>query len=72
MRKFLSMLVIAAMSALPLTAIGGECSGFTCQNGCPLAKTANERRATGSESVRASTVVREEVSATVARNLEKI
>ncbi len=71
MRKFLSFLAIAALSALPATALAGE-SCYRCTNQCPLAKQANERRSQGTEAARTAPSMREITVRMVAENLEKI
>jgi hypothetical protein len=72
MRKFFSLLVIAAAVALPVVVSAGESGCYRCTNQCPLAKQANEHRSMGEEAVRASETVRGDVAKTVSRNLEKI
>jgi hypothetical protein len=77
MRLLLSLAVVAAF-ALPATAgekptVSATClAGFDCQNHCPLAKQANQRRALGAEALTASKVMRAERAKTVAAQLAKI
>ena len=66
------LFALAVLAALAFPAVAGDDGGFTCTNACPLAQQANVRRATGSEAVAASAVVRADVAAAVARNLERI
>lgn len=72
MRKLLLTLAMASVAAWPLAAIAGEGDGFRCTNQCPLAKAANLRRATGTESARIAETVRHDVAKTVADNLDRI
>jgi len=71
MRKFLSFLAIAALTALPAAALAGD-SCYRCTNRCPLAKQANERRSQGTEAARTAPSMREIAARTVAENLRKI
>jgi hypothetical protein len=68
-RLFLTLALVAA-AAWPLSALAGE--GYRCTNACPLAKRANQLRATGAESARVAETVRHEVAKTVADNLRRI
>lgn len=72
MRTMLTTLVLSLAFLFPVSAIAGDCSGFGCENACPLAKSANQRRATGTESVKHSAALQEEVATTVLANLKKI
>jgi hypothetical protein len=72
MRTLLTTLALALAMLIPASAIAGGCSGFSCENACPLAKSANQRRATGTESVTVSVDLRQEVATTVLANLKKI
>ena len=72
MRRFLTFLTLAAVAAMPLGALAGESSGYTCTNQCPLAKQANGLRSDGTEADRESALVRAEVAKHVLANLERI
>jgi len=72
MRTILTTMILSLTCLFPLSAIAGGCGGFGCENACPLAKSANQRRATGQESVKVSVELRREVAATVLTNLKKI
>lgn len=69
--KNLFALPALALLALPALATAGF-TGFTCENECPLAKTANLRRSFGTEAVVASAMVRSDVAANVEKNLARI
>lgn len=71
MRKFLSLVAIAALCALPAAALAGD-SCYRCTNQCPLAKQANEHRSQGTEAARTAPSMREITVRTVTENLEKI
>ena len=47
MRKALALLTVVSVLAAGGAALAGD--GFGCQNMCPLAKQANERRSYGAE-----------------------
>jgi hypothetical protein len=68
----LRSLVLGAALALfvPAAFAGEACED--CQNCCPLAKQANQRRSTGGEAVLASKVVQKEEIARVVRNLARV
>ncbi len=68
-----SALAFAAVLALALPALAGEClEGFSCENICPLAKQANTHRASGREGIAVAPSLRAALSAEVARNLSRI
>jgi hypothetical protein len=77
MKKMLSLFAAAAVVAAGAAAFaGGDCgsgaegsSGFSCQNMCPLAKQANERRAYGTEG---STVRLQALAAQVQKSLARV
>ena len=50
----------------------GALDGYVCENMCPLAKQANQCRSCGEEAAVVSVRMREDVTATVERNLAKI
>ena len=59
LKKLFLTVAIAALSAGPASA--GDCfEGSNCANCCPLAKAANERMATGHESLVASQKIRKD------------
>ena len=73
MKKLFAAIALTGAVALALPAFAGETDcGFTCDNACPLAQQANTRRAAGTEAIAASTVMRADVVAQVARNLDRI
>ena len=79
MKTFLSLVATAAVMAAGAAAFaGGDCCGkgsgsgdcgYTCQNMCPLAKSANEHRSYGKEG---SSVHTKALAAQVQKNLSKI
>lgn len=69
MRNLFIALVAAAAAALPVAAVAGD---YPCTNQCPLAEQANTHRSSGEESLRESGVVRHDVAAEVAKNLDRI
>lgn len=69
MKKLVLALGLLALGA---PALAGGLAGYTCDNACPLAKQANDLRATGCEAAPVSTVVRNDVATTVADNLDRI
>ena len=69
MRTLLALLAAAALTG---AAVGDELGGFRCENQCPLAQAANQRRALGDEALATSTVVRTELAARVAADLARI
>jgi len=71
LNKIFLSVAIAALCAGP--AIAGDClEGSNCANCCPLAKAANERMATGHESLRSSEKVRKDFVDAVLANLAAI
>lgn len=69
MRKLIIALAATAVAALPVAALAGD---YPCTNQCPLAQQANTHRSSGEESLRESGVVRHDVAAEVAKNLDRI
>lgn len=67
-------LSVAGLLVLAATAVAGDAclAGSDCANACPLAKTANERLATGHEAMTVSKEVREEFVRTILANMEAI
>lgn len=55
------------LASLGVVAIAGE--GFDCRNGCPLAKSANERRAYGREG---GAAVQKALTSLVQKNLARV
>jgi hypothetical protein len=73
MRKFLVVTFAAALAALTLPALAGEClDGFSCDHVCPLAREANNHRSAGAESVTKAPSLRAALAASVERNLRRI
>jgi len=71
LKKMFFTLAITALSIGPATA--GDCiEGSNCANCCPLAKAANERMATGHESVAVSPKIRKDFVDAVLANLAAI
>ena len=70
MKRLFALAVVGAL-ALPAAA-GDGVDGYSCSNGCPLAKEANTHRTTGTEALTVSPVLRRDVAAVVVRNLERI
>jgi len=71
LKKLVLAIAITALSTGPATA--GDCvEGSNCANCCPLAKAANERMATGHESLLVSKKMRTEFIRTVLANLNAI
>ena len=76
--RILFGLAIAALVAGP--AFAGEdapgstegLTGFDCENMCPLAHQANERRALGTETLAVGSKIQADACAIVVRNLAKI
>jgi len=69
MRKIARLGALAAVLALASAAVAGDCGGFDCQNMCPLAKQAGERRAFGAEGGAAA---RTALASQVQKNLAKV
>ena len=64
---------LLAVGTLTLTALAADAfKGYRCENECPLAKSANEHRAYGTEAIRVSSALHADLSASVERNLAKI
>jgi hypothetical protein len=75
MRTAFAAALFLALPALAPAALAGDtgaCSFGDCRNECPLAKQANERRSTGTESVLASKAVQQGEIARVLGNLARI
>jgi hypothetical protein len=77
MRILLSLLLVAIAIAPSALAGEGSCSscplsGYECENECPLAHAANRHRATGTEALAVSEVLRADEIARVVRNLRRI
>ena len=71
LKKMMFALAITALSTGPATA--GDCvEGSNCANCCPLAKAANERMATGHESLAVSKTIRKDFVKAVLANLAAI
>ena len=73
MRKTLAAALVlvatAALGSFPSAGRADEVSGCGCSNMCPLAQEANKHRATGSEAVLASKIVRDDYVRVVLKNL---
>ena len=73
MRKiFATALVLfstLALASFPSAGRADDVSGCGCSNMCPLAQEANKHRATGSEAVLASKIVRDDTVRIVMKNL---
>jgi hypothetical protein len=69
--RFRPSLAAAFLAVLSPLALAGE-SCRECQNACPLARDANERRSGGDEAVLASKIVQRHEIARVVRNLARI
>ena len=67
MRKTLALGVAFLLAGAAGAAFAGD-SGFSCANGCPLAKQANERRSYGNETASSKATP----AAQVQKNLSKI
>ena len=67
MKKALGLLAAAAVLSVAGVALAGD--GFSCQNMCPLAKKANERRSFGAEGSAARQAA---LGAQVAKALAKV
>jgi hypothetical protein len=73
-----TLLALAFLAGLALPALAGDepagrcLDGFDCDNACPLAHQANERRATGTEALALSPALRSDLAAQLRRNLGKI
>lgn len=81
MRKIATSLAVSAAIAAVIglfafsaaAARAGDCSsGFRCDNVCPLAQKANERRATGNEAMASASTVRAARVAEVLRMLKRV
>ena len=71
LKKLALTVAIAALCVSPVSA--GDClEGNNCANCCPLAKAANERMATGHESLVVSKKVRKDFVDAVLANLAAI
>ena len=66
-----SLVLGTALALFAPAAFAGEACE-DCQNCCPLAKQANQRRSTGGEAVLASKVVQKDEIARVVRNLARV
>jgi hypothetical protein len=62
----------ALLSAPALAGEGCGLTGFGCDNMCPLAHQANERRALGAESLAVASKVQADLAARVTANLRRI
>ena len=70
-KRLLPLLATLVLLAGP--GLAGDClSGGDCANGCPLAKSANTRLATGTEAVTVSKTLHKEFVRTVLANLDAI
>ena len=71
LKRLLPILAVLALLATP--GVAGDClSGSDCANMCPLAKSANQRLATGDEAATVSETLRKEFVRTVLANLDAI
>jgi len=68
-RLFTLCLAICLTAGL---AAAGDCLTGSCANGCPIAKSASARTATGGEAVAVSATMKRELAETVFANLEAI
>lgn len=73
--RILALLAVLGLLVAPAFAGGDEgsgLSGFSCENMCPLAHQANERRALGTEAFAIGSKVRADVISLVVKNLDRI
>ena len=74
--RLLTLLTLLSLATLPAFAgeeAPGRCpEGFVCENECPLAKQANERRATGTEALAVRSQAQAAFRAAVLKNLGRI
>ncbi len=68
-RLFSLTLAVCLVASL---AAAGDCLTGSCANGCPIAKSASTRVATGGESLTVSATMKRELAETVLANLEAI
>ena len=73
LRRSLALLAVLALLTAPaLAGAGCGLTGFDCDNMCPLAHQANERRALGSEALAVTSKVQADLVARVNANLRSI
>ena len=69
---FAALTLVVSVASAGDQYLGDTRSGSSCENSCPLAQTANQRYATGCETLFVTSIIQQEFVQSVLENLEAI